>query len=402
MNASLDGPLHKKSPRLKGPQKKGRFLVSGASVVLLASIFAGVPSSGAQSVDSLKKKAEQIAAEIDSLDQKTNTLDEAFNQASEELEALKSQLGTNKSRVDEARTTLDQNRAKARDYVVAAFIGENQDDVFAGLTGDLQEDSHRRVFLDAGHGDREQVIEDMTAAQKTLAAEEASLQAAKAKVDAKTAAIEASQRDLEATIKQRKELFESVKGDLAKALAEEQARRAAALAAQAKAEAEAAARRAAAARRTQAVTLVASPAGSGTSGTATVAVAAAAAPRSVSISPPPSDAPTAVRVALEQQGDPYVWAASGPNSFDCSGLILFAYRAAGISLPHSSRSLRAMTKSISADELQPGDLVFGGSPVHHVGMYIGNGQMVHAPHSGDVVKVTSIYGTSKPVSFGRL
>ena len=96
------------------------------------------------------------------------------------------------------------------------------------------------------------------------------------------------------------------------------------------------------------------------------------------------------------------WAASGPDSFDCSGLIMFAYKAAGVSLPHSSRALRGMTERISVDELQPGDLVFGGSPVHHVGMYIGNGQMVHAPHSGDVVRVASIYSTSKPVSFGRL
>ena len=105
---------------------------------------------------------------------------------------------------------------------------------------------------------------------------------------------------------------------------------------------------------------------------------------------------------MEQQGDPYRWAASGPNSFDCSGLVMFAYKAAGISLPHSSRALRSMSRSLSPDELQPGDLVFGGSPVHHVGIYIGNGQMVHAPHSGTVVKVSSMYQTSKPVSFGRL
>ncbi len=105
---------------------------------------------------------------------------------------------------------------------------------------------------------------------------------------------------------------------------------------------------------------------------------------------------------MAQQGDPYRWAASGPDSVDCSGIVMYAYASAGRSLPHSSRALRAMTRSISVDELQPGDLVFGGSPVHHVGIYIGGGQMVHAPHSGDVVRVAGIYSTSKPVSFGRL
>jgi cell wall-associated NlpC family hydrolase len=61
-----------------------------------------------------------------------------------------------------------------------------------------------------------------------------------------------------------------------------------------------------------------------------------------------------------------------------------------------------MTRRISAAQLQPGDLVFGGSPVHHVGIYIGDGMMIHAPHTGDVVRVASMYSTSKPVQFGRL
>jgi cell wall-associated NlpC family hydrolase len=61
-----------------------------------------------------------------------------------------------------------------------------------------------------------------------------------------------------------------------------------------------------------------------------------------------------------------------------------------------------MTRRITADELQPGDLVFGGSPVHHVGLYIGGGMMIHAPRTGDVIRIASIYSTSKPVSFGRL
>jgi cell wall-associated NlpC family hydrolase len=93
---------------------------------------------------------------------------------------------------------------------------------------------------------------------------------------------------------------------------------------------------------------------------------------------------------MAQRGKPYVWAASGPRSFDCSGLTSFAYKAAGVSLPHSSRLQSQLGQPVSRDALQPGDLVFFYSPVSHVGIYIGNGQMVHAPTSGDVVKVAPI------------
>ncbi|SDF53933.1 Cell wall-associated hydrolase, NlpC family [Blastococcus aurantiacus] len=101
-------------------------------------------------------------------------------------------------------------------------------------------------------------------------------------------------------------------------------------------------------------------------------------------------AAVAVDTALAQVGDRYVWGAGGPDAFDCSGLTSYAYAAAGISLPHSSRSQSQMGRAVSRSELQPGDLLFFYSPVSHVGMYIGNGQMVHASTSSQPVKVASI------------
>jgi cell wall-associated NlpC family hydrolase len=101
-------------------------------------------------------------------------------------------------------------------------------------------------------------------------------------------------------------------------------------------------------------------------------------------------AQTAVDTALAQRGKPYIWAAAGPSSFDCSGLMQYAYKAAGISLPHSSLAQSTMGTAVAKSDLQPGDLVFFYSPVSHVGMYIGNGQFVQAPTAGDVVKVTNL------------
>jgi len=110
-------------------------------------------------------------------------------------------------------------------------------------------------------------------------------------------------------------------------------------------------------------------------------------------------AQVAVNAALAQRGKPYVWAASGPGSFDCSGLTAYAYRAAGVGLPHSSALQARVGQAVGRANLQPGDLVFFYSPISHVGIYIGNGQMVHAPTSGDVVKVASI--DQMPFAGGR-
>jgi cell wall-associated NlpC family hydrolase len=115
---------------------------------------------------------------------------------------------------------------------------------------------------------------------------------------------------------------------------------------------------------------------------------AAAPPAVVRASGPAAQA--AVNTALAQVGDPYVWGAAGPNAFDCSGLTQYAYAAAGVALPHSSGMQAGMGIPVSRSQLQPGDLVFFYSPVSHVGMYIGNGMMVHASTSGQPVKVVSL------------
>lgn len=98
----------------------------------------------------------------------------------------------------------------------------------------------------------------------------------------------------------------------------------------------------------------------------------------------------ALRYALTKVGDPYVWAAAGPNEFDCSGLIVWAYAQEGISLPHYTGDLWNMGEHVSENDLQPGDLVFFYADISHVGIYIGGGLMVDAPQTGEDVKVQPI------------
>ncbi len=96
----------------------------------------------------------------------------------------------------------------------------------------------------------------------------------------------------------------------------------------------------------------------------------------------------AVKAALAQQGKEYVYGAKGPENFDCSGLMQFAYNKAGISIGASTKSQVSEGRSVSASELQPGDLIFYYDGPSHVAMYVGSGKAVHAPTEGDVVKVT--------------
>ncbi|GAA0732013.1 C40 family peptidase [Dactylosporangium roseum] len=109
----------------------------------------------------------------------------------------------------------------------------------------------------------------------------------------------------------------------------------------------------------------------------------------------------AAQTACNQIGKPYIWAAEGPNSFDCSGLTLYAWKAAGHTLRHYTKWQYQDTKRVSRADLKPGDLVFYYSDLHHVGMYVGGGWIVHAPTSGDKVRMKKI--DDGPISgYGRV
>ena len=99
----------------------------------------------------------------------------------------------------------------------------------------------------------------------------------------------------------------------------------------------------------------------------------------------------ALQAAISRLGYPYIWGAAGPTSFDCSGLVMWAYQQVGISLPHFTVSQYNSGVHVSRNDLEPGDLIFFFSNISHVGMYIGNGMMIDAPNSGEDVKVQPIY-----------
>lgn len=105
---------------------------------------------------------------------------------------------------------------------------------------------------------------------------------------------------------------------------------------------------------------------------------------------PPPGSPQVLAYAFGKQGCPYVYGGAGPDTFDCSGFTMWCYAQIGISLPHNAAAQFGCGTLISREQLQPGDLVFFGSPIHHVGIYVGGGMMIHAPHTGAVVSVAPL------------
>jgi len=106
---------------------------------------------------------------------------------------------------------------------------------------------------------------------------------------------------------------------------------------------------------------------------------------------PPNVHGGVVGIAMHFLGVPYVWGGSTPRGFDCSGFVAYVFAQIGVSLPHSSYAMFGMGTPISIGDLQPGDLVFF-TGASHMGIYIGGGQFIHAPHTGDVVKISSLSG----------
>jgi peptidoglycan DL-endopeptidase CwlO len=180
----------------------------------------------------------------------------------------------------------------------------------------------------------------------------------------------AANHAIETKIVQQQQLYNSLKGEIAKLVAAQQARQ---LQMQQAAEVRLKAQQQAQAQQTS----------------QTVVGVSAVTPQADTVVAPPSTHSGAANVALSELGVPYVWGGSTPSGFDCSGLVMWAYAQVGVSLPHSSYAQYGYGVPVSRDQLQPGDLVFFDG-LGHVGIYIGGGQFVHAPHTGDVVKVSSL------------
>ncbi|HYX93950.1 MAG TPA: C40 family peptidase [Geodermatophilus sp.] len=288
---------------------------------------------------------------------------ERFNEAREQLRAGQDAAAQAARDVATAEAAVAAAREQVRSVARGAWTGDRLTTLSAVLTADSPDELLDRVgTLQAIADHTNGVLGGAVQATDTAAAARSAAERTQAEAAALVDRVAAEQADLDRQVA----TFQAVYDRLA---AEEQ--RAARAAAERHAAEEAAA---AQQQRAAEVPAAAAP-------------APAPAPR---VAAAGGAARTAVDTALAQLGDPYVWAAAGPDAFDCSGLVQYAYAAAGVRLPHSSTMQSQMGTPVSRSQLQPGDLVFFYSPVSHVGIYVGAGQMVHASTYGQPVKVASV------------
>ncbi len=385
-----------------------RTTLAASCVVLVAALLAG-DLSAASPKDKLRAKqvqAEAVLAQVNKLNQSFEASVEAWNGARYQLEVTKRQLVVDRRRlkVAERQQRLAQAHVAAR--LRALYESNDDEDTTLGIVLGSSSVSDMLDRLDAARAvaAADKKLTDQATAARNRYARAAG--AAAATLQRRTIAF--GQRDRErqrigAMLGERKRLLAGVQSEVVTLQAEEAAAEAAR---QAQLRAAARARLAAEARARaaqEAAAAAAVRAKAATVPTTTVAPPTPAAPPTVTpatttVTPAPPvpvipagpGHPQAATIALRYLGIPYLWGGSSPASgFDCSGLVMYVYAQLGISLPHYAAAQYQLGTPVDRSQLQPGDLVFFDA-LDHVGIYIGNGQFVHAPQTGDVVKITAL------------
>ncbi|HWC38558.1 MAG TPA: NlpC/P60 family protein [Acidimicrobiales bacterium] len=327
-----------------------RLLVLAASfttVLIYPAAASRTPAAADPGAD-LQAQANALAAQIQAENQQQDRLTEEYDLARIRADSLTPQVEAAKAQVAQNQTLVNAIQSRVREDAVNSFIdgGTNQS---TDVLKDTSYDSLlRQQYIDVVAGDQHQIMSRLHQARQGLDAREHALEQDQQSAQAALASVAAAGRAAAAQEAAEQATLSHVKGELVGLVAQAQQQR-------------------------QPPKAIAASAGSGGG--------PAPAP------PPNGGASAAVYWAQQELGKPYQYGAAGPNSFDCSGLTMWAWEHAGVSLPHSSSGQYNATSRVSQANVQPGDLIFedwgGGGPApSHVGIYVGNGQMIDAPHSG--------------------
>ncbi|MGI4896547.1 MAG: C40 family peptidase [Janthinobacterium lividum] len=372
-------------------------LLAAALLVPTSTVAFADPTTTTTTSQSLQVRAQALRSQVEDLRLRQSIATEDYDtSASEVTQAISAEVAAQAS-LNSARGTSRSTRTDATRRVRSLYI----DGAGAQLRGRLNtvlavgdlDDLTRAV--EAAHVARSVVTDDTStltaaddAARTASEAETRLVQVREQKTTAQAAAAEARTQVTQALAEQQALLAAADTAVVQAVAREEEEARQAALATAA-----AAAARAGVADRAAGGALAVTGSADG------VSVADAIAGAS-------STAQAAIAAAGTRRGLDYVWGATGPTTFDCSGLTQWAYAQAGVSIPRTSRQQFAGLPKVSLDALQPGDLVFyasGSDPssIHHVALYLGGGKVLHAPHTGDVVReagvvMPGLYGAVRP------
>jgi cell wall-associated NlpC family hydrolase len=366
----------------------------GATAVALVASLIVAPLQPAQAdtkqqIAGVKQDLSNANAQLNALEVKAEQASELYNQARDQLVEVTRRSVAAQDKVARALATLDEKQKQVDSFVVAAYEGGGLPDFSAfTTTGSAQDTIDRLDSLGVVARNQDAALADLEIAKR--AANQAQLEAQQilAEQQRVTDRVSAEKAAIADTVNQQVAIIDKLSAKETRLIA--QAKAEAARAAARKAAAELAKRKAAA--QAAAAALARQQA-------ADEAARQAAAQQNNngggSGSPDPAatgsnGAQIALKWAYAELGKPYVWGAAGPDTFDCSGLTQYVWAKAGVYLPHYTGDQWNSGRHVSRGELQPGDLVFYFSDLHHMAIYIGNGQVIQAPHTGDVVKISPL------------
>jgi cell wall-associated NlpC family hydrolase len=367
--------------------------VPAVLIIVVAALVAAVPGF-ADPIASKKAEAQQVLAEIDQLDVSLGKAVEAYDAANVKLDHIRKELSVNHFEMRIAKTNLKDAQSRLAARLRDLYVTGGGDSTLEVLLGSKSlDDVISRLDTASRVSDQDaQVLNEVRVFKHQIAVHGTLLQRAHRAQQRVVADRAAAKSRIESGLADRKRLLSSIKGEIAQ-LQKEEAARQALLAAQARARlVQQQQEQQARINATVVGVTVQAPAAPSTSTSVSASPSSSPGPGNppaVTTIAPPSQYGGVVGVAMSELGKPYVWGTAGPDTFDCSGLVVYAYAAMGVSLPHSSYALWNDGVYVSQDQLQPGDLVFFDG-LGHVGIYIGGGQFIHAPHTGDVVKISSL------------
>jgi cell wall-associated NlpC family hydrolase len=343
-----------------------------AFVIALAALLAAAGSAAADpSISSKQSEARQVLAQINRLDISLEHAIQAYDTANVKLAGIERDQKRARFELGVAKANLRGAQAALAERLVAIYTSDTQNSALEVLLGSRSLDDllNRIEAVNRVSSQDAETMREVRTFKRDVVQRQAELRrahAAQARVVRERAAAKAS---IQGQLARRRTLLSSIRSEIATLQAQERARQAQ-LAAQARARLPAQSSAAASAAAQN-------PLGVG-----------ASTPEGASVAPP-SRYGGVVGIAMRYLGTPYVWGGASPSGFDCSGFTMYVYAQVGVSLPHSSYAQYGMGVAVSQSQLQPGDLVFFYG-LGHVGIYIGGGQYIHAPHTGDVVKISTI------------
>jgi cell wall-associated NlpC family hydrolase len=347
---------------------------------LAACLLVGASAATADpSVSSKREQAREILAQIRDMDSQLSHAIEAYNLANVQLDQIDADLDANGRHLEVAKSSLGAAQTHIAKRLRALYINGDSGGAVEVILGakSLDDLLDRLDIAERVGGQDSQVLRDVRRFRGEVQTRRAKLRSERARQAQIVGERSAQKQAIESQLAERQRLYNSVKDEIQRLEAAER-RRQAEIERQARARLAAAAAARASARQQTLEVSTEPPTTPGTDGAA------------YSTNVPPAKYGGAVGIAMQYLGVPYVWGGSSPSGFDCSGLVSFAYAQIGVSLPHNAAmQYNSVGVFVSRDQLQPGDLVFFDG-LGHMGMYIGGGQFIHAPHTGDVVKISSL------------